>query len=74
MPKSDVLIFDIIALEWLIALLAIALLVLVGGFVARNSRRDRRTLVEQDKPSGEPAWHNLPAEEVLEQVAAATKA
>lgn len=68
MPKSDVLIFDIIALEWLIALLAIALLVLVGGFVARNSRRDRRTLVEQDKPSGEPAWHNLPAEEVLEQV------
>ena len=32
MLESDILIFDIIALEWLIALLAIAVFVIVGGF------------------------------------------
>jgi hypothetical protein len=33
MSDSDILILDIIALEWLIALLAIAVFIIVGGFV-----------------------------------------
>ena len=43
MPESDILIFDIIALEWLIALLTVAAFVIVGGFVNRRSRRELRS-------------------------------
>jgi len=68
MPDSDILIFDIIALEWLIALLAIALFLVVAGFVDRARRRDERAPAAKDKPQGEAVWHHVTAEEALERV------
>ena len=68
MSDSDILIFDIIALEWLMALLAIAVFIIVGGFVDRASRRDLRARVAKDRPKGEVVWHDVTAEEALEQV------
>jgi len=66
MPGSDILVFDIIALEWLIGLLAVAFFVLVGVFVKRSRRRAARAQPAENRPNGdEPAWHVLAAEEVL---------
>jgi hypothetical protein len=75
MSDSDILIFDIIALEWLIALLAIAAFIVVGVFVDRASRRDLQDLVTRAtkaRSEGEPTtWHDLTAEAVLKQLHAA---
>ena len=68
MPESDILIFDIIALEWLIALLTVLVFVIVGGFVDRGSRRELRSLVAKRSSGGEPAWHHLSADEALARV------
>jgi magnesium-transporting ATPase (P-type) len=65
MLESDILIFDIIALEWLVALLAIVAFVVVGGFVDRGSRRELRALVAKREPTGDPPWHHLSVEEAL---------
>jgi magnesium-transporting ATPase (P-type) len=65
MLESDILIFDIIALEWAIALLAVAVFVIAGGFVDWSGRRELRSLTAKRRPTGEPAWHHLSAEEAL---------
>jgi len=65
MPESDILIFDIIALEWLVALLTVAVIVIVGGFVNRGRRRKPRSLVEKQAQGDEPVWHHLSADEAL---------
>ncbi len=70
MPEHDILIFDIISVEWLIALLAITVFVIVGGFVDRASRRDQRALVAKARPSGEPPWHDVTANEALDRIGA----
>jgi magnesium-transporting ATPase (P-type) len=70
MPETDTLIFDIIALEWLIALLAVAVFMIVVGLISRTSRPDRRAPVATDRPTGEPVWHGLAAEEALQRVGA----
>ncbi len=54
MPDSDILIFDIIALEWLIALLTVAVFIIVGGFVDRGSRRELRSLVAKRSSGASP--------------------
>ncbi|WP_295885172.1 cation-transporting P-type ATPase [uncultured Thiohalocapsa sp.] len=63
MLESDILIFDIIAMEWIIGLLAIMTVVIVGGFVDRGGRRELRAPTAKQPPRGEPAWHHLSAEE-----------
>jgi magnesium-transporting ATPase (P-type) len=68
MLESDILIFDIIALEWVIALLAVAVFVIVGGFVDWGSRRALRALEPREGEAQGPAWHRLSAEEALERV------
>ncbi len=68
MPESDVLMFEIIAAEWLIALLAVPLFVVVGGVVDWGSRRTTRTLPRERTPAGEPFWHHLSAEEALSRL------
>jgi magnesium-transporting ATPase (P-type) len=65
MRESDILIFEIIAVEWLIALLAVAVFIIVGGFVEVRSRRALRSLVAERTRAGEPVWHHLSAEEAL---------
>jgi magnesium-transporting ATPase (P-type) len=64
MPEGDVLIFEIIAAEWLIALLAVAVFVVVGGFVGLGRRRRRLGVGVPTRPEG-PAWHQLSADEAL---------
>ena len=68
MPESDVLIFEIIAVEWLIALLAVAVFIIVGGFIDWRSRRGLRALMTERERGAEPAWHHLSAEEVLSRL------
>lgn len=68
MSDNDILIFDIIALEWLITLLAIAAFIIAGGLADRVGRRDKRARVAKDRPSGEHSWHNVTVEEALERV------
>jgi magnesium-transporting ATPase (P-type) len=65
---SDIMIFDIIALEWLIALLAVVVFIILGGFVDWRGRREVRSPVAGDEPGDEPAWHGLTAEEALQRV------
>ncbi|NBC46806.1 MAG: HAD-IC family P-type ATPase [Gammaproteobacteria bacterium] len=65
MLESDILIFDIIALEWAIAVLAIAVFVIVGGFVDWGNRRGVRSLIAEQRHAGEPAWHHLSDDEAL---------
>ena len=64
----DITIFDIIAMEWLIALLAVAVFVIVGGFVKRARRGVSRAPGTGDAKAGEPPWHHLSANEALERV------
>ncbi|MGB5830462.1 MAG: hypothetical protein WBG92_00490, partial [Thiohalocapsa sp.] len=68
MLESGILIFDIIALEWLLALLAIAVLFIVGGFINRSSRREPRSLRAEAGIADGPIWHDLSADEVLAQL------
>ncbi len=68
MSDSNFLNFDIIAVEWLIALLAIAVLIIVGNFVVRAARRDQRAPVAEDTIGGQPPWHDVTAEEALERL------
>jgi magnesium-transporting ATPase (P-type) len=68
MTDNDILIFDIIAVEWLIALLAIAVFIIVGGFVDRASRRAVRATEAKRTPESAPVWHDLTAEEALERL------
>jgi magnesium-transporting ATPase (P-type) len=67
MLESDILIFDIIALEWLIALLALAVLAVIGGLVDRR-RREPPSPVAGDAQAGGPQWHHVSAEETLDRV------
>jgi magnesium-transporting ATPase (P-type) len=68
MLESDILIFEIIAVEWLIALLAVAVFAVVVGFVDWGRRRALRSKVVEQRPTGEPAWHHLSAEEALSRL------
>jgi len=68
MSESDILIFDIIAVEWLIALLAIAVFIIVRGFVDRSNRRAVRAAEAKRTPEDEPVWHDLTTEEALERL------
>jgi magnesium-transporting ATPase (P-type) len=68
MLESDIMIFDIIALEWLIALLAVAVFVIVGGFVDRASRSEARSRETGTEKAAGPPWHHLSAQEALERL------
>jgi magnesium-transporting ATPase (P-type) len=68
MLESDILIFEIIAVEWLIALLAIAVFVIVAGFVDWGNRRALGSMVAQREPSEQPPWHNLSVEEAFSRL------
>lgn len=68
MAEGDVLIADIIALEWLIALLAIVLLIVVGALLDWARRRATAAPVGNARPADTPTWHALSAEEALERV------
>jgi magnesium-transporting ATPase (P-type) len=65
---DDITIFDIIAMEWLVALLAIVVFVIVGGFVKRARRSERESPGTGAEKAGGPPWHHLSAEEALERV------
>ena len=63
MIENEILILDIIAFEWLIALLAVAVFFIVGGFVDWSSRRELRSLMARQHPPAAPAWHHLSADD-----------
>jgi len=68
MFDNDTLIFDIIAVEWLIALSAIAVFIIVGGFIERAGRRDKPTRTVRGGLDGEPIWHHVTADEARERL------
>ncbi|WP_295540292.1 cation-transporting P-type ATPase [uncultured Thiohalocapsa sp.] len=68
MRESDILIFDIIALEWVVGLLAVVAFVIIGGFVGWGNRRAQRVPATKQQPSVGPAWHHLGAEDALDRL------
>ena len=67
MLDSDIWILEVIALEWLIALLVIAALALGGGFLDRRRRRLQEAGSRKAQRSDEP-WHQLGADDALRRV------